>query len=84
MTGKRLGGLWSAAGTVASGRSDAVRLAFLLILLESAGLPTQYEHARFTIWAKENGYLGAVVGRDRPAAAPDRPREPRHATARAR
>ena len=58
--GKRLGGLWSAAGTLASGKSDAVRLAFLSILFESAGLPTQYEHARFTIWAKKNGYLDAV------------------------
>jgi hypothetical protein len=58
--GKRLGGLWSAAGTLASGKSDAVRLAFLSILAESAGLPTQYELARFTIWAKENGYLDAV------------------------
>ena len=58
--GKRLGGLWSAAGTLASGKSDAVRLAFLSILLESAGLPSQYEHARFTIWARENGYLDAV------------------------
>jgi hypothetical protein len=58
--GKRLGGLWSAAGTLASGMSDAVRLAFLSVLFESAGLPTQYEHARFTIWAKKNSYLGAV------------------------
>jgi hypothetical protein len=58
--GKRLGGLWSAAGTLASGKSDAVRLAFLSILLESAGLPTQYELARFTIWARENGYLDAL------------------------
>ncbi|CDZ92533.1 BREX system P-loop protein BrxC [Rhodococcus ruber] len=58
--GKRLGGLWSAAGTLASGKSDAVRLAFLSILFESAGLPTQYEHARFTIWARENGYLDAI------------------------
>ena len=58
--GKRLGGLWSAAGTLASGRSEAVRLAFLSILFESAGLPSQYEHARFTIWAAENGYLDAV------------------------
>jgi len=58
--GKRLGGLWSAAGTLASGRSDAVRLAFLSILFESAGLPPQYEHARFAIWARENGYLDGV------------------------
>jgi hypothetical protein len=58
--GKRLGGLWSAAGTLASGKSEAVRLAFLSILFESAGIPSQYEHARFTIWARENGYLDAV------------------------
>lgn len=58
--GKRLGGLWSAAGTLASGKSDAVRLAFLSILFESAGLPEEYARARFTIWARENGYLDAV------------------------
>lgn len=59
--GKRQGGVWSAAGTLASGKSDAVRLAFLSILFEGAGLPTQYELARFTIWANEHdGYLDAV------------------------
>lgn len=58
--GRRLGGLWSAAGTLASGKSDAVRLALLSVLLESAGLPEEYARARFTIWAKENGYLNAV------------------------
>src|SRR3954454_8004736 len=59
--GKRLGGLWSAAGTLASGKSDAVRLAFLSVLFESAGLPEQYPLARFMIWARENGYLDAVT-----------------------
>ena len=58
--GKRLGGLWSAAGTLASGKSDAVRLAFLSVLFESAGLPEEYARARFTIWAQENGYLDGV------------------------
>ncbi len=58
--GKRLGGLWSAAGTLAAGKSDAVRLAFLSVLFESAGLPEEYARARFTIWARENGYLDAV------------------------
>src|SRR3954454_6130133 len=58
--GKRLGGLWSAAGTLASGKSDAVRLAFLSVLFESAGLPEEYARARFTIWAQENGYLEGV------------------------
>src|SRR6266511_6342170 len=33
--GKRLGGLWSAAGMLASGKSDAFRLAFLSVLFES-------------------------------------------------
>src|SRR5450759_4737338 len=32
--GKRLGGLWSAAGTLAAGKSDYVRLAFLSVLFE--------------------------------------------------
>jgi len=58
--GKRLGGLWSAAGTLAAGRSDAVRLAFLSVLFESAGLPEEYARARFTIWARANGYLERV------------------------
>lgn len=58
--GKRLGGLWSAAGTLGAGKSDAVRLAFLSVLFESAGLPEEYARARFTIWARENGYLDAV------------------------
>ena len=58
---KRAGGLWSAAGTLGSGRSDAVRLAFLSVLLESADLPEQFPLARFMIWAKENGYLDSVT-----------------------
>jgi hypothetical protein len=58
--GKRVGGLWSAAGTLAAGESDAVRLAFLSVLFESAGLPEEYARARFAIWARENGYLDAV------------------------
>ncbi len=58
--GKRLGGLWSAAGTLASGKSNAVRLAFLSVLFESAGLPEQYPLARFMIWARENDYLDRV------------------------
>jgi hypothetical protein len=58
--GKRLGGLWSAAGTLASGKSGAVRLAFLSVLFDSAGLPEEYARARFTIWAHENGYLDTV------------------------
>src|SRR5215208_4918814 len=58
--GKRLGGLWSAAGTLASGKSDAVRLAFLSVLFESVGLPEEYPLARFVLWAGENGYLDST------------------------
>jgi hypothetical protein len=58
--GKRLGGLWSAAGTLAAGRSDAVRLAFLSVLFESAGLPADFSRARFTMWAAENGHLDEI------------------------
>ena len=67
--GKRVGGLWSAAGTLASGKSDAVRLAFLSVLFESGGLPEQYALARFTIWARENGYLDDVRDSRRGRAA---------------
>ncbi len=58
--GKRFGGLWSAAGLLASGKSDAVRLAFLSVLFDSAGLPEEYPLARFTVWAHQNGYLDKV------------------------
>lgn len=58
--GKRLGGLWSAAGTLGAGKSGAVRLAFLSVLFESAGLPEEYPLARFMIWARESGHLDAV------------------------
>jgi len=58
--GRRSGGLWSAAGTLASGRRDAVRLAFLAVLFESAGLPADYARARFTMWAAKQGYLDTI------------------------
>jgi hypothetical protein len=60
MAGKRVGGLRSAAGLLASGKSDAVRLAFLSVLFDSVGLPEEYPLARFMIWARENGHLEAV------------------------
>lgn len=59
--GRRQGGLWSAAGTLAAGRSQAVRLAFLSVLFEGAALPQQYPLARFTMWAQDNGYLDSVT-----------------------
>jgi len=68
--GKRRGGLWSAAGTLASGKSGAVRMAFLSVLFASAGLPEQYPLARFVIWAMENGYLEAVTAAVEAAGRP--------------
>jgi len=59
--GKRHGGLWSAAGTLGAGKSQAVRLAFLSVLFDSAGLPQKYPLAKFTLWARANGYLDALV-----------------------
>jgi len=55
--GKRLGGLWSAAGTLGAGKSQAVRLAFLSVLFESAGLPHQLPLARFMLRQIELGQL---------------------------
>lgn len=51
---RRLGGLWSAAGTLGSGAAS-VRLTLLAILFESAGLPTQYAQARFVLWLQQQG-----------------------------
>jgi hypothetical protein len=60
IAGKRFGGLWSAAGTLGAGKSQQVRLAFLSVLFDSAGLPEQYPLADFTIWARENGYFDSI------------------------
>ena len=38
--GKRAGGLWAAAGTLGAGSSTSVRLAFMRVLFEAAGLPS--------------------------------------------
>ena len=59
--GKRYGGLWSAAGALDATRSNAIRLAFLSVLFESAGLPREYARARFVLWAKANGYLPTIA-----------------------
>jgi hypothetical protein len=49
---KRVGGLWSAAGTLGAGVSGSVRLAFLTIIFEAAGLPQQYGPAKLAIRLK--------------------------------
>jgi len=58
---KREGGLWAAAGTLGSGAGGSVRLAFLRVVLEAAGLPGQYAPARFVIWLKQEGIYDAVA-----------------------
>jgi len=57
---KREGGLWAAAGTLGTGASGSVRLAFLGVLFEAAGLPKQYAPAKFVTWLKEEGIYDAV------------------------
>ena len=47
---KRAGGLWSAAGTLGAGASGSVRLAFLRVVFDAAGLPQQYAPARLALW----------------------------------
>ena len=57
---KRVGGLWSAAGTLGSGASGSVRLAFLEIVFDAAGLPKQYPLARLVIYLKNEDLYDAV------------------------
>jgi len=59
--GKRAGGLWAAAGTLGAGSSSSVRLAFMRVLFEAAGLPSQYAPACLVIWLKQNGLYDDVV-----------------------
>jgi hypothetical protein len=58
--GRREGGLWSAAGTLGAGAGNSVRLALLGVVLRSAGLPSQYQPARFVLWLKQNGLYDHV------------------------
>lgn len=57
----RSGGLWSAAGTLGSGASGSVRLAFLGVVFDAAGLPQQYAPARLAIYLKNNGLYDKVL-----------------------
>jgi len=60
VTGKRAGGLWSAAGTLGAGASGSVRLAFLRVVFDAAGLPQQLAPARLAMWMHEEGMHEAV------------------------
>jgi hypothetical protein len=57
---KRLGGLWSAAGTLGSGASGSARLALLAVVFDAAGLPQQYAPARLVIWLMNEGLYDNV------------------------
>lgn len=58
--GKRAGGLWSAAGTLGSGASGSVRLAFLGVVFDAAGLPQPYGPARLVLWMHEENLYDQV------------------------
>ena len=58
--GKRAGGLWSAAGTLGSAASGSVRLAFLGVVFDSAGLPQQYGPARLALWMRQEKLYDSV------------------------
>ncbi len=58
--GKRAGGLWSAAGTLGSGASGSVRLAFLGVVFDAADLPHQYGPARLALWMHQEKIYSQV------------------------
>ena len=59
--GKPLGGLRAAAGTLGAGSMDNVRLAFVQLVLRSAGLPEDLAHAKFILWLRSSGLESAVA-----------------------
>jgi hypothetical protein len=58
---KPLGGLRAAAGTLGAGSMDNVRLAFVQLILRSAGLPEDLAHAKFILWLRSSGLETRVV-----------------------
>lgn len=60
IAGSRAGGLWSAAGTLGSGAAGSVRLAFLGVVFDAAGLPQQYGPAQLALWMHQQGIHAQV------------------------
>jgi hypothetical protein len=58
--GKRMGGLFAAAGALPSGTTDNVRLTVLGVILRGAGLPDQLPLAQFCLWLRDEGYYDKV------------------------
>ncbi len=54
------GGLRAAAGTLGAGAMDNVRLAFVQLVLRSAGLPETLAQARFLLWLFSSGLAKKV------------------------
>jgi hypothetical protein len=52
---KPLGGLRAAAGTLGAGSMDNVRLAFVQLILRSAGLPEDLAQSKFILWLRSAG-----------------------------
>ena len=52
---KPLGGLRAVAGTLGAGSMNNVRLAFVQLILRSAGLPENLAHAKFILWLRSSG-----------------------------
>ena len=55
-------GLFAAAGKMGAGAGDSVRLILLSLLYKAAGFPSQYAQARFLLWLRHEGKLGAFRG----------------------
>lgn len=58
--GRRVGGLWSAAGTLGSGGLEDPRAALLSVILQAAGLPTTIHLAQFDLWLRREGWRDQV------------------------
>jgi hypothetical protein len=58
---KPLGGLRAAAGTLGAGSMDNVRLAFVQLVLRSAGLPEDLAHAKFVLWLRSKGLEATIT-----------------------
>lgn len=58
---KSLGGLRAAAGTLGAGSMDNVRLAFVQLVLRSAGLPEDLAQTKFILWLRSSGLEASVA-----------------------
>jgi hypothetical protein len=58
---KPMGGLRAAAGTLGAGSMNNVRLAFVQLVLRSAGLPEDLAQAKFIFWLRSSGQEAVVA-----------------------